>query len=447
MEIRPQRGFQENFLSTSADIAIGGGSAGCGKSFALLMEGLRHSNNPKFRSVFFRRTTPEITNAGGLWDEAFSLYSLVGAKPIRSPQMKFNFPSGASASLAHLQYEQTIYNYQGSQIGFIGFDEVTHFSSKQFFYMLSRNRSVSGVKPYVRATCNPDPDSFVRELIDWYIGPEGYAIPERSGKIRYFIRLNDEIHWGNTREEIALRHGDEAAIHAKSFTFIAGLLNENKILLDKDPSYVGNLRALSRVDRERLENGNWNIRPIKNKVAHSFDEYLHVKEFNRQGFPVWCGQDFNVNPMTSVLAEVVNDTLFIFDELVMGSATERANTYQLSNELFNKFGRCQVTPDSTGRAYKTSATETDHLILAKKHDVKATMNPYRGDRFNCMNGLFEQGRIVIHPRCKNLIASLNNFEDNKKTEQYGHIIDSLGYLLWYLWPLKPKLEKAFQWRR
>jgi hypothetical protein len=63
--IKPQPGFQEAFLSTSADIAIGGGSAGAGKSFALLLETIRNKDIPKFNAMIFRRTTVQIRNPGG----------------------------------------------------------------------------------------------------------------------------------------------------------------------------------------------------------------------------------------------------------------------------------------------------------------------------------------------------------------------------------------------
>lgn len=141
----------------------------------------------------------------------------------------------------------------------IGFDELTHFSKHQFFYMLSRNRTDSGVAPYVRATCNPDADSWVADFIKWWITPEtGYPIPERSGVIRYMVRLNDEIIWGDSKEELAAQGYD--AQDVKSVTFIASTLQDNQILMKMDPGYLANLKALPTVERERLLLGNWKIK-------------------------------------------------------------------------------------------------------------------------------------------------------------------------------------------
>jgi len=58
------------FLSSSADIVIGGSAAGVGKTFSLLLEPLHYINKKKgFGGVIFRRTTPQIMNEGGLWVE------------------------------------------------------------------------------------------------------------------------------------------------------------------------------------------------------------------------------------------------------------------------------------------------------------------------------------------------------------------------------------------
>lgn len=142
----------------------------------------------------------------------------------------------------------------------IGYDELTHFTKRQFFYMLSRNRSGCGVKPYIRATCNPDADSWVAEFISWWISPDtGYPIPERSGKIRYMVRVNEEIRWSDTKEELITDRINAGDI--KSVTFIASTIEDNKILLHNDPNYLANLKALPLVERERLLKGNWKIKP------------------------------------------------------------------------------------------------------------------------------------------------------------------------------------------
>ena len=164
MPVKPQRGPQETFLSTPADIAIYGGAAGGGKSFALLMEPLRHITKPGFSAVFFRRNTTQIKNPGGLWDESLKMYG--GMLTPTASVLEWKHPvSGARLKLAHLEHETTVYDWQGAQISLICFDELTHFTKAQFFYMLSRNRSTCGVRPYIRATTNPDADSWVAEFI------------------------------------------------------------------------------------------------------------------------------------------------------------------------------------------------------------------------------------------------------------------------------------------
>lgn len=191
------------------------------------------------------------------------MYTGVG-HPKKTPSPRWIFQSGAKISFAHLENDTAVHKWQGSQITMIGFDELTHFTKAQFFYMLSRNRSACGIRPYVRGTCNPDADSFVADLIAWWIDQDtGYAIPERSGVIRFMGRLNDEIIWGDSVEEVVRKSANEINPEdVKTFTFIASKLTDNKILMEKDPGYMANLKALATVERERLLEGNWKIRPM-----------------------------------------------------------------------------------------------------------------------------------------------------------------------------------------
>lgn len=273
IEFRPQPGPQTQFLASPADIIIYGGAAGGGKSFGLLLDSLRHFNNPDFGAIIFRRTSVQVRNQGGLWDESMKIYPYFGARP-REAYLEWVFPNGMSLGFANLEHDKDVFNYQGAQIPLIGFDELTHFTENQFFYMLSRNRSTSGVKPRIKATTNPDPDSWVRKFIDWWIGDDGYAIKERSGVIRWFIRINDSMHWANSPEEIYAQFGKGPEIIPKSVTFIAAKLTDNKILMEKDPAYMGNLLAMNRVDRLRLLGGNWNVRATAGGL------------FRREWFPI-----------------------------------------------------------------------------------------------------------------------------------------------------------------
>ena len=147
------------------------------------------------KTIIFRKNANQITSEGGLWDTASTIYPYAKGKPSLNPRPTWRFPSGAKITFAHLEYEGDKNKWQGSQIAYIGFDELTHFSESQFFYMLSRNRSVCGVKPYMRATTNPDVDSWVARFIDWWINPDtGYPIPERSGVIRWLGRYKGLIY-------------------------------------------------------------------------------------------------------------------------------------------------------------------------------------------------------------------------------------------------------------
>ena len=167
-------------------------------------------------------------------------------------------------TFAHIERDDELEKWQGSQICEIGFDELTHFSENTFFFMLSRNRSACGVKPVVRATCNPDSDSWVAKFIEWWIDQDtGYPIPERSGAIRWMIRRDETIYWADRKEELWEQFNletDEEKSEPKSVTFIMSSVYDNKELLKIDPGYLANLKALSLIQRERLLKGNWKIR-------------------------------------------------------------------------------------------------------------------------------------------------------------------------------------------
>ena len=146
----------------------------------MLLEATRHASNSQFSSMIFRRTTPQIRNPGGLWDTSKEINLHLRARPKES-ELEWIFPSGSRMKMSHLEHENDKYNHQGAQYPLIMFDELTHFSKTQFLYLLSRNRSTCGVRPYVRATCNPDPDSWVADLVaPWIDQKTGFPIREKE---------------------------------------------------------------------------------------------------------------------------------------------------------------------------------------------------------------------------------------------------------------------------
>lgn len=300
--IRPQPGPQTQFISSPADIVIYGGAAGGGKTWAMLLEPIRHLENPGFGAVFFRRNTTQITNEGGLWDESAKIYPGKGGRPRENPNHEWRFPSGATISFRHLEHDKTRLQWQGSQIPLLMFDELTHFTENQFWYMVSRNRSMCGVRPYVRASCNPDADSWVANFIAWWINQKtGYAIPERSGVIRYMVRVGDRIVWADDPSELAQytapdENGNQVPIPPKSVTFIAAKLTDNKLLMSADPGYMANLMALPIVERERLLGGNWKIRPAAGLYFKR--EWCEIIDYPPPDV-LWCrGWDLASTPKT-----------------------------------------------------------------------------------------------------------------------------------------------------
>lgn len=165
--------------------------------------------------------------------------------------------------------------------------------------------------------------------------------------------------------------------------------------------------------------------------------------------PLHVGMDFNVSPMTAVLAiKPDSRSLYVFDELYL----ENSNTPQMCEELKRKASTRSnkavlVYPDASGSARTSTGNSTNHAIIqaAGFRLVSDKKNPPIVDRINEVNALLEnaQGvrRLFIHPRCKNLIKSLHSltYTDNgdpDKSSGFDHMADAIGYMVHQLFPIK-----------
>lgn len=174
--------------------------------------------------------------------------------------------------------------------------------------------------------------------------------------------------------------------------------------------------------------------------------------------PVLIGMDFNIDPMTGVFLHDINGILHQFGEAHL----PKSNTYEMVDFIDDYFKidkldpklkkeKFIIHPDSTGKAERSNASESDIAILKKAHfGIKAkSSNPRQKDRVNAVNSKIKSksGKIsyFVDPSCKKTIKDLNKREQLKdgrldknqeKSEGIGHISDALGYLISYRYPLK-----------
>lgn len=265
--LAPQPGPQMRAAMCSADLLVYGGQAGGGKSYLSVLESCRNVSVPGYTAGFFRRRKKDIRAPKGLWETGGPIWGAIGGD-CRNDLLEARFGSGAFIKMAQLNHANDREDHRGAEYCDLFFDEGDQITSRNFWYMFSRNRSTCGLRPRTVFTCNPNPKSHIRKFIDWWIGPKGYPRKERSGHLRYFARDGNRIVWGATRDEVVkqaphiealARKGEKVENLVMSATFIPATLDDNPILLEKDPSYRAKLHALSYVDRMRLQFGNWNI--------------------------------------------------------------------------------------------------------------------------------------------------------------------------------------------
>lgn len=158
------------------------------------------------------------------------------------------------------------------------------------------------------------------------------------------------------------------------------------------------------------------------------------------GGELYVGQDFNVNPMASVIAVRAVDECHVLDSMEL----KTSNTDEVAEEIRRRYGNRKIVfcPDPAGNHRSTSAPagQTDFTILERwGFEVRApSRHPPLVDRINNTQAMLLQDgrrRVRIHPRAVALRSGLANLvykEGQSKPEDgpFGHICAALGYLLW-----------------
>ena len=183
------------------------------------------------------------------------------------------------------------------------------------------------------------------------------------------------------------------------------------------------------------------------RIYYGFERGLNVQDPAQVNTnTIYVGADFNVSPMSAVIAQREGNDLYVIDEIRMYSS----NTNELADEIKTRYGTSKVWiyPDPAGSARKSSANGiTDHIILANAgFVVKAPRShtPVR-DRINAVNSRLCDSTGIRHlfvgAKCKYTIESLERQVYKEGTSQpdkesgYDHMNDALGYMVDYIWPV------------
>jgi len=299
-------------------------------------------------------------------------------------------------------YAYSLDNYQnirGIEIGWAWLDETRDTSREAFDVVLGRLRDRRATNRQIRLTSSP---SGFNWLYDYFSGPN----------------------------------------RKPGFSLVQGSSFDNPFLPD---GYVKSLRDSYDDKMYQQEVLGEFVATGVGQVYYAFNRARHVKpQLVNPGFPLLVGMDFNVNPLTAVIAQVYDNKIKVVGEIWLMSS----NTEEMGNRLLEKYGkyRMRIIPDSTGNANKTSQQKgkTDHQILRDLGlEVVFNLNPARFDRYACVNNLLDKDRIEIDPSCKNLIRDLESvtFKDGttqpdvSSDKMLTHISDALGYAAWFSFPI------------
>lgn len=188
------------------------------------------------------------------------------------------------------------------------------------------------------------------------------------------------------------------------------------------------------------------------RIYYGFDRAQNVRAWTKP-IPdvVYIGMDFNIDPMSAVIAVREGDSLYVIDEIRLFSS----NTQEAVAEIKSRYrsSKIFVYPDPAGHQRKSSASgATDITILSNAgFVVKAPRHhtPVR-DRINAVNSRLCSSsgirHLYIDPKCKYTIEGLERQTYKEGSSQpdkdggYDHMNDALGYMVDYLFPVKKDID-------
>lgn len=413
---QPYPGAQTDFLATPAFEALFGGAAGGGKTDCLLMDAVRQIHHPKYRAVIFRRTMTELADADGPIQRSHEWYPALGGVWREGKKMWY-FPTGAQIYFHHMEHEEDCYKYQGAQYQYIAFDELTHFTLKQYLYLFSRCRTTvgTGLNIYMRGATNPGGmgHSWVKER---------FIKKGITNRIGFFLKIKEV--------DTEVPPGTPGA---KTRTFIPATHKDNPSI---SKEYVENLLLLSEVERERLLHGNWDAE-YKEKVYDNFtDSNITAYADYDPNYPVewWVDDGYHhARAILLVQERPFNgrpDCLVVFREYYV---THETPDTSIKSILDLPYPEPDVVIYDPNALYFANALQGFNLVhMPGYNNIKEGIKGVR--QYFCDGAGVRT--LFIHPRCSNLIRELEKYRYKTTEESKGdpdpvqeddHAVDALRY--------------------
>ena len=407
----PNEGPQTDFLAAAEKDVLYGGAAGGGKSFAMLIDPLRHCHIAEHRALILRRSMPELRE---LIDKSRELYpkAFKGAK-FREVEKLWNFPSGAKIEFGFLERDADVYRYQGQAYSWIGFDEITHLPTEfGWNYLASRLRTTHpDLKTYLRCTANPG------------------GVGAQWVKKRYVEASEPNKTFKGT--------------DGLTRKFIPALLQDNPYLAE-DGEYERMLQSLPAVQRRQLLEGNWDV--AEGAAFAEFTPDVHViPPFE---LPTWWerlkGLDYGYAAESCCLWAAIDPddkTIIIYRELyrkgLTGDALGDTITEMEQNEIKSIPGVLDTAAWS--RTGYTGPT-IGEILVNKGHKLRrADKNRIAGKTQIHEHLRQREGsgrpRLQIFSNCVNIIKELQGIPLSKTnpedvdTKAADHAYDALRYLI------------------
>lgn len=181
-------------------------------------------------------------------------------------------------------------------------------------------------------------------------------------------------------------------------------------------------------------------------IYWGFERGINVEKVTLdKDFPVYVGQDFNIDNMANCYVQFRNGKFYVFKETILDNYG--ANTDNAASKIVKDLSGYNVVviPDSTGKARKTSSSGRTDIEILRSYglNVVETKNPFVRDRQNTLNMHFKKNDVIIDPSCINIIRELETLSNRDKEGECAHVSVALGYVTYKLKPLRERKRSTY----